>query len=116
MICCVLNATVAAFSEGRAQASSYELVCNDCVPPSTVANASIVVRTILFKGCCQVSEAPEFWACVLNNNDLGCFALYFSLIPRAQILLAARNFAISSKKSIPQFQKNDKRGAKSSTA
>src|SRR3972149_4702684 len=116
MICWVRKATVAAFSDGKAQASSYELVCSDCVPPRTVAKASIVVRTILFNGCCQVSDAPEFWACVLRRSDLGSLALYLSLITRAHIRRAARNLAISYKKSIPQFQKKERRGAKSSTS
>ena len=80
-----------------------------------MAKASIVVRTMLLSGCCQVNDAPEFWACVRSRSDLGSFALYFSFITRAQILRAALNFAISSKKSIPQFQKNDSRAAKSST-
>src|SRR5213594_817904 len=106
---------MAAFSEGRAHASSYEFVCSDWVPPRTVANASMVVRTILLSGCCQVSDAPEFWAWVLNNNERGSFAPYFSLNTLAHIRLAALNLATSSKKSIPQFQKNESRGAKSST-
>jgi len=32
---------------GKASASSKELVCSDCVPPSTAASASTVVRTTL---------------------------------------------------------------------
>src|SRR5437867_12021185 len=70
---------------------------------------------MLLSGCCQVNDAPEFWACVRSSSDLGSFALYFSFITRAHILRAALNFAISSKKSIPQFQKNDSRAPKSST-
>src|SRR5438445_11957726 len=103
MICCVLNATVAAFSDGRAHASQYELVWSDWVRPMTVAKASIVVRMILFSGCCQISDAPEFWECVRSSNERGSFASYLSFITRAHILRAAQNFATSSKKSIPQF-------------
>ena len=35
MICCVRSAIVTASSVGSASASSSELVCSDCVPPST---------------------------------------------------------------------------------
>ena len=51
----------AAFSVGRAIASSIELVCRLCVPPSTPASASIAVRAILTSGCCAVSETPAVW-------------------------------------------------------
>jgi len=47
MISWVLRAIRAATAEGSASASSNELVCSDCVPPSTAASASIVVRTML---------------------------------------------------------------------
>src|SRR5437660_8180343 len=75
----------------------------------------MVVLTILLRGCCHVRDAPEFWACVLNKSDLGSLTLYLSLNTRAQIRRAARNFATSSKKSIPQLKKKERRGAKSST-
>ena len=39
MICWVRNAIRAACSVGSANASSYEFVCNDCVPPITAASA-----------------------------------------------------------------------------
>ena len=51
----------AVFSVGSAIASSIELVCSDCVPPSTPANASIAVRTMLTSGCCAVSDTPAVW-------------------------------------------------------
>src|SRR5881628_852990 len=70
---------------------------------------------MLLSGCCQVNDAPEFWACVRSRSDLGSFALYFSFMTRAQILLAALNFAISSKKSMPQFQEKYHRARKTST-
>ena len=47
MICCVRSASVAASSVGSASASSSELVCSDCVPPSTAASACSAVRTTL---------------------------------------------------------------------
>src|SRR5207245_4700544 len=75
----------------------------------------MVVRTMLLRGCCHVRDAPEFCACVLNNNDLESLTLYLSFNTRAQIRRAARNFATSSKKSIPQLKKKERRGAKSST-
>ena len=56
MTCCVLSAILTALSEGSASASSIELVCSDCVPPSTPARACMVVLTMLISGCCAVSE------------------------------------------------------------
>ena len=43
----MLRAMRAENGVGSASASSKELVCSDCVPPSTAAIASIVVRTTL---------------------------------------------------------------------
>ena len=51
IICWVLSAILAAFSEGKANVSSNELVCNEFVPPKTADIASKAVRTILFSGC-----------------------------------------------------------------
>ena len=51
----------AAFSVGRAIASSIEFVCSDWVPPSTPASASIAVRTMLTSGCWAVSDTPAVW-------------------------------------------------------
>ena len=44
---CVLRAIRAEKSVGKAIASSNELVCKDCVCPTTAANASIAVRVTL---------------------------------------------------------------------
>ena len=91
-------------------------MCSDWVPPSTPASASIAVRTMLLSGCCAVSDTPA--VCVWNRirHDSGFFAPNVSRSSRAQILRAARYFAISSKKSICALKKNDSRGAKSSTS
>ena len=43
---------------GSASVSSIELVCSDCVPPSTAASAWYATRTTLFIGCCAVSVTP----------------------------------------------------------
>ncbi len=51
----------AAFSVGSAIASSMELVCSDCVPPSTPARASMAVRTMFTSGCCAVRDTPAVW-------------------------------------------------------
>ena len=61
MTCCVRRAMRAAFSVGSASASSIELVCRDCVPPSTPASASIAVRTMFTSGCWAVSDTPAVW-------------------------------------------------------
>ena len=70
------------------------------MPPSTAASASIAVRTTLFIGCCAVSDTPA--VCVWNRSRIasGSVAPYRSRSHRAQIRRAARNFAISSKKSM----------------
>ena len=69
MICCVRKAIRAVFSVGNAMASSIELVCSDCVPPSTPANASIAVRTMLISGCCAVSDTPAVWVWKRNWSE-----------------------------------------------
>ena len=71
MICCVRSAIRTAFSVGNANASSHELVCSDCVPPSTPASASIAVRVMLFNGCCAVNDTPAVCTCVRINHDFG---------------------------------------------
>ena len=70
---------------------------------------------MLFSGCCQVRDAPEVWVWNLISRLLLSFTPYFSLSTFAQILRAARNFAISSKKSIVELKKKLSRGANSST-
>jgi hypothetical protein len=97
-------------------ASSNEFVCSDCVPPSTAARASNVVRTMLFSGCWAVSVAPP--VCVWNRSIAlrGSAESNRSDMIRAHIRRAARNFATSSKKFMWQAKKKDTRGAKSSTA
>jgi hypothetical protein len=65
----VLRAMRAENSVGRPRASSYELVCSDCVPPMTAAMASTVVRMMLLYGSCSVSEYPDVWQCVLHRGE-----------------------------------------------
>ena len=77
-----------------------EFVCSDCAPPSTAASACSATRTTLFNGCCAVSDTPAVCACVRSCIDSGFFAPKRSLMSGAQIRRAARNFAISSKKSL----------------
>ena len=116
MICCVRSAILTAFSVGSASVSSIELVCSDCVPPSTAASASKAVRTMLFSGCCAVSETPAVCVWKRTIHERGSFAPNTSRILRAQMRRAARNLAISSKKSRWLSKKNESRGAKSSTS
>ena len=67
-------------------------------------------------GCCAVSETPA--VCVWNriSHERGDFAPNRSRSSRAQILRAARYFAISSKKSRCALKKNERRGANASTS
>ena len=94
--CWVRSASRAAFSVGSAIASSKELVCSDCVPPSTAASAWTATRTRLTSGCCAVSWTPAVWVWKRSISDLGFFAPNSSRMTCAQIRRAARNFATSS--------------------
>ena len=71
---------------------------------------------MLFSGCSAVSEQPA--VCVWNRSrsDRSSVAPYRSRSRRAQIRRAARNFAISSNRSMCALKKNESRGAKASTA
>ena len=81
-------------SDGKAIASSKELVCKDWVPPNIAAIASTVVRTILLYGSCSVKDQPEVWQCVRSIDDLGFLGLN-SLMMRHHNIRAARNLATS---------------------
>ena len=115
IICWVRSACSAAASDGRAQASSFPLVCNDWHPPSTAARACSDTRTTLFSGCWAVSVAPEVWAWKRSQQDRGFWALKVSFISLAQTRRAARNLAISSKKLLCTLKKKLSLGTKSST-
>ena len=116
IICWVRRARRAASWLGSAQASSIELVCRDWVPLSTAASAWMATLTTLFSGCSAVSVAPAVWAWVRSHQERSFFAPKRSRISRAHILRAARNLAISSKKSWCTLKKKLSRGAKSSTS
>ena len=72
--CWVRTAISAAFSDGSASTSSNALVCNEFVPPSTAASASIAVRTMLLSGCCAVSDTPAVWVWNRSHCALSVFA------------------------------------------
>ena len=101
---------------GSASASSSELVCSDCVPPSTAPSAWSAVRTTLLYGCCAVSETPAVCEWKRSFSDRSSAAWNRSFITRAQIRRAARYLAISSKKSLWALKKNEMRGTNSSTS
>ena len=115
-ISCDASDTRIAASDGMSYASSYPLICSDCVPPSTAASACNPPRRMLFSGSCRTSVDPS--VCVWNRIriDSGRLALYRSRISRAHSRRAARNLAISSKKSLCTPKKYDSRDAKASTA
>ena len=69
---------------------------------------------MLLSGCCAVSETPAVWVWKRSHWARAVRAPYASRSQRAQIRRAARNLAISSKKSEWLLKKNDSRGAKSS--
>ena len=62
------------------------------------------------------ASTPAVWVWKRISHERGFFAPYRSRSSRAQIRRAARNFAISSKKSMCALKKNESRGAKSSTS
>ncbi len=110
------RAIFAASSVGSASVSSIAFVCSDCVPPSAAAIAWYATRTMLLCGCCAVRETPAVCACVRSRRLRGSRAPYTSRMCRAQMRRPARNFAISSKKSLCTSQKKESRGAKLSTS
>ena len=114
--CWVRSASRAAFSVGSAMASSKLLVCSDWVPPSTAPRPCTATRTRFTSGCWAVSCTPAVWVWNRSIIDFGFFAPNSSRISRAQIRRAARNFATSSSSVVRATKKNDRRGAKSSTA
>src|SRR5215831_14063060 len=114
-ICWVRRASLTAKSVGRASVSSSEFVWSEFVPPSTPASAWRAVRTTLLYGCCAVSEQPAVWVWKRHIQERGSFAPKRSRIVFDHTRRAARNLAISSKKSLCELKKNDSRGANSST-
>ena len=74
MICWVRSAILAAFSDGRARASSSELVWSDWVPPSTPARASMAVRAMLISGCWAVSDTPAVCVWKRSCHERSSFA------------------------------------------
>ena len=112
--CCVRRARRAESSVGSASTSSIAFVCSDCVPPSTAESASSAVRAMLSSGCCAVSDTPAVCVWKRSFHDRSSCAPYFSRIQRAQMRRAARNLAISSKKSMCASKKNESLDAKSS--
>ena len=109
----VLRAIRAEKSVGSAIASSKLLVCSDCVPPSTAASASIVVRTTLLYGSCSVSDTPLVWQCVRSSFDFSDLAPRSAMI-RAHRVRAARSLATSMNRFMPMPKKKLRRGAKAS--
>jgi hypothetical protein len=111
----VLRAMRAEKSVGSAMASSRALVCRLWVWPWVEAIASMQVRTTLLNTSCAVRDQPEVWLCVRRLSDFGLVAPW-SLTSRAQSRRAARILATSMKKFMPMAQKNDSRGANTSTS
>ncbi len=71
---------------------------------------------MLFSGCCAVSETPAVCVWKRTFQEASFFAPNSSRILRAQMRRAARNLAISSKKSMWLSKKNESRGANVSTS
>jgi len=115
IICWVRKATLTASSDGRASASSKELVCSDCVPPSTAANDWNATRMTLLIGCVAVSVHPDVWMCILIHCDRGFLVLNRCFMILAHSLRAALNLAISSRKLLWAAKKKDSLGANWST-
>ena len=73
------------------------------------------VRTTLFITSVEASDQPEVWVCARSASERSDFGSK-PFINLAHSMRAARCFATSMKKFMPEFQKNDSRGAKASTA
>ncbi len=65
---------------------------------------------MLLSGCWAVSETPAVWVWNRSHCARSVRAPYTSRIQRAQIRRAARNLAISSKKSMCASKKKDSPG------
>src|ERR671924_431480 len=96
-------------SLGNASASSRALVCSDCVPPCVAAIASMQVRTTLFMTSVEASDQPDVWVCARKASERSDFGSK-AFINFAHSMRAARCFATSMKKFMPEFQKNESRG------
>ena len=79
----------------------------DCAPPKTADKLSKVVLAILLSICCAVRVDPPVWTWNRHNWDFTLSILNLFLIILAQTILAALNFATSSKKSRWALKKND---------
>src|SRR6266511_64641 len=110
-ICCVRRASRTAFSEGSERASSMLFVCRDCAPPRTAASAWIATRTALFSGCWAVSATPAVCAWNRNASDSGFVAWNRSAMIEDHRRRAARNLAISSRRSMWALRKKEICGA-----
>ena len=115
-ICCVRRASRTAFSEGSERASSMLFVCRDCAPPRTAASAWIATRTALFSGCWAVRATPAVCAWNRNASDSGFVAWNRSAMIEDHRRRAARNFAISSRRSMWALKKKEICGAITSIA
>ena len=70
---------------------------------------------MLISGCWAVSVEPPVWVWNRSSLERSSLAPKRSVMIRAHMRRAARNLATSSKRLLWAFQKNDSRGAKSST-
>ncbi len=84
------------------------------MPPSTPASAWMATRVRLFSGCCAVSDTPAVWVWKRIQVERSFSAPKRSRASLYQMRRAARNLAISSKKSLWLLKKKLSRGAKSS--
>jgi hypothetical protein len=71
---------------------------------------------MLLSGCWAVSVLPAVWVWKRSCWARGLVAPTRSRMMRAHNRRAARNFAISSRKSLWALKKNDSRGAKAFTS
>ena len=62
-----------------------------------------------------MSDQPEVWQCVRSDSDFGFFGVEL-LTSFAHSSRPARSLATSMKKFMPMAQKNDSRGANTSTS
>jgi len=76
----------------------------------------MVTRAMLFSGCCAVSVEPPVWVWNRSSFDASIWAPNRSVMMRYHMRRAARNLATSSKTLLWAFQKNERRGANSSTS
>jgi hypothetical protein len=109
MICCVRKRDARRFFRRQRQRLVAPLQCSDCVPPSTAASACSATADDVVVGLLRGQRAAARLRVEAQLLRARLVASNRSRMMRAHSRRAARNFAISSRKSLCALKKNDSR-------